>query len=251
MEDRKQTYPLPDGSTLAYTFHPGRSPGVIFLAGFMADMGGTKATFLQNFCERRGQSYLRFDYFGHGVSSGQLIEGSIGRWKKDVISVIDHLTTGPQILVGSSMGGWLMVLAALERSERIKALVGVASAPDFVKALIFDRLTPDQQKEIETKGVCYVPSPFYGQVYPITKLLIEESRQYEILGKPIALSCPVRLIHGVQDEEVPCSYSIRLMESLVSEDVRVTLIKKGDHRLNEESQLQLLANTLSEFFTDS
>ncbi len=243
----KQTLKLDDGSSLAYVQRPGHTPGIVFLGGFMADMNGTKATYLDEYCQKRGQAFLRFDYYGHGESSGELIDSNIGRWKQNVLSILDNLTQGPQILVGSSMGGWLMLLAALARPGQVKALVGIAPAPDFMKPLVWDRLTAPQREEIESKGVCFVPSPFQEKPYPITKSMIEEARQHEVLGAPIAIHCPVRLLHGIQDVEVPSSFSVQLMENLISEDVRLTLIKNGDHRLNGEAHLKLLSDTLSEF----
>lgn len=240
---------LPDGSTLAYVQRPGRSPGVVFLGGFMADMNGTKATYLDEFCQQQGQAILRFDYFGHGQSSGQLIDSTVGRWKQDVLAVLDNLAKGPQIIVGSSMGGWLMLLAAKERPEQVKALVGIAPAPDFIRPLVWDRVTSIQREEITTKGVTYIASPFQEKPYPITKHMIEEGQQHELLAAPIAINCPVRLLHGVKDIEVPSSFSLQLMDKLMSEDVRLTLIKDGDHRLNSAAHLKLLSNTLSEFFS--
>jgi len=244
----EQLLHLPDGSTLAYVQRKGRLPGVVFLGGFMADMNGTKATYLDEFCQQTGQAFIRFDYFGHGASSGQLINSTIGRWKQDVLAILDNLTEGPQILVGSSMGGWIMLLAAKERPKQVKALLGIAPAPDFIKPLVWDRLTPIQREEIENKGVCYIHSPFQAKPYPISRSMIEEGRQHELLGAPIAIDCAVRLLHGLKDIEVPCSFSERLMKDLVAEDVRLTLIKNGDHRLNSAAHLKLLGNTLLELF---
>lgn len=244
----KQILTLPNGANLAYIQNPGRLPGIVFLGGFMADMNGTKASYLDRFCQEQNRAFLRFDYFGHGASEGDVINGSIGRWKQDVIDVLDQLTEGPQILVGSSMGGWLMFLAALARPLKIKALVGIAPAPDFLKPLVWDRLTLAQQAEVMQQGVCYVPSPFQDRPYPISKLLIEEGKQHEILNgsTPIPIHCPVRLLHGVKDIEVPYTLSLKLMENLASEDIRVTLIKDGDHRLNSEAQLKVLSDAILE-----
>lgn len=243
----KELLQLPDGSKLAYIRRQGRSPGVVFLGGFMADMNGTKASYLDEFCQKQGQAFLRFDYHGHGESTGEWVDCNIGLWKQDAITMLDSLTEGPQILVGSSMGGWIMLLAAMARPERVKAIIGVAPAPDFIKPLVWDRLTPMQKAEVENKGICYIPSPFQDKPYPITKNLIDDSYQHEVLGGPIPIHCPVRLLHGVKDVEVPSSLSIKLMENIISEDVRVTLLKNGDHRLNSEAQLKLLGDTLLEF----
>src|SRR5436309_8717338 len=142
----------PDGATIAYHRAPGAAPGIVFLGGFRSDMTGTKALFLEEYCRRRGRAYVRFDYFGHGMSSGDIALGTIGRWRDDAVAVIDSLTEGPQILVGSSMGGWIMLLAALARPERIAVLVGIAPAPDFTQDLLPARLTPEQRREIAEKG---------------------------------------------------------------------------------------------------
>src|SRR5437879_5936075 len=148
----------PDGATIAYHRLAGDPPGIVFLGGFRSDMTGTKALFLEDYCRRRGHGYVRFDYFGHGRSSGDFARGTIGRWRDDAIGVIDSLTEGPQILVGSSMGGWIMLLAALARPQRVAALIGIAAAPDFTAELLPKRLTAEQQHEIEQKGAVTVPS---------------------------------------------------------------------------------------------
>src|SRR5438876_5683355 len=150
----------PDGATIAYHRLPGAVPGIVFLGGFRSDMTGTKALFLEDYCRRRGRAYVRFDYFGHGESSGDFAEGTIGRWREDAIAVIDSLTEGPQILVGSSMGGWIMLLAALARPERIAALIGIAGAPDFTEELLWPRFTPAQRAEIMERGRVVLPSAF-------------------------------------------------------------------------------------------
>src|SRR5712691_4368001 len=142
----------PDGATIAYHRRPGAAPGIVFLGGFRSDMTGTKALFLEEYCRRRGRAFVRFDYFGHGASSGDFADGTIGRWRDDAVAVIDSLTDGKQVLVGSSMSGWIMLLAALARRERIAALVGIAGAPDFTEELLWPRLTPAQRQEIIEHG---------------------------------------------------------------------------------------------------
>src|SRR6266496_1562546 len=149
-----------DGATIAYHRLAGAAPGVVFLGGFRSDMTGTKALFLEEHCRRRGQAYLRFDYFGHGASSGDFALGTIGRWREDAVAVVDSLAEGPQILVGSSMGGWIMLLAALARPERIAALIGIAAAPDFTEELLPKRLSAEQRREIEERGAVTLPSDY-------------------------------------------------------------------------------------------
>src|SRR5205823_420119 len=163
----------PDGAAIAYHRLAGATPGVVFLGGFRSDMTGTKALFLEDYCRQRGRAYLRFDYFGHGESSGNFAEGTIGRWREDAIAVIDSLTEGPQILVGSSMGGWVMLLAALARPQRVAALVGIAAAPEFTEELLPMRLTPEQRREIEETGRVVLSSGYDPAGYLYTRALIE------------------------------------------------------------------------------
>ena len=234
----------PEGATIAYHRLPGVAPGIVFLGGFRSDMTGTKALFLEEYCRRRGQAYLRFDYFGHGASSGDVALGTIGRWRDDAVAVIDSLTEGPQILVGSSMGGWIMLLAALTRPERVAALVGIAAAPDFTEELLWPRLSPEQRRAIEEQGAVTLPSDYNPAGYLYTRALIEDGRRHLLLGGPIPLDIPVRLLHGLADASVPWQLSLRLAERLTSRDVAVTLVKGGDHRLSSEADLARLEQTL-------
>ena len=233
-----------DGATIAYRRREGRKPGVIFLGGFMSDMTGTKARTLDAFCAARGQEFLRFDYFGHGASSGAFADATIGRWKGDALAVLDHLTTGPQVLVGSSLGGWLMLLAALARPERVAALVGIAAAPDATEALMWQRFPPTVRDAILANGQIRVPSEYSTEGYLITRRLIEEGRQHLVLAQGVALDCPVRLLHGMADKDVPWQMSLDLAERIAGQDVLVTLIKDGDHRLSRDEDLALLLRTL-------
>jgi pimeloyl-ACP methyl ester carboxylesterase len=233
-----------DGATIAYRRLLGVPPGIVFLGGFRSDMTGTKALFLEDYCRRRGQAYLRLDYFGHGASSGNFALGTVGRWRDDAIAVIDSLTEGKQILVGSSMSGWIMLLAALARPERIAGLVGIAGAPDFTEELLWPRLAPAQREEIMTRGRVVLPSDFDPAGYLYTRALIEDGRRHLLLGGPIGLDIPVRLLHGMQDASVPWQMSLRLAERLAGDDVVVSLIKDGDHRLSRPSDLARLALTL-------
>jgi pimeloyl-ACP methyl ester carboxylesterase len=234
----------PDGATIAYHRLEGAAPGIVFLGGYRSDMTGTKALFLQDYCRRRGRTYVRFDYFGHGASSGDFALGTVGRWREDAIAVIDSLTTGRQILVGSSMSGWIMLLAALARPERVAALVGIAGAPDFTEELLWPRLTPAQRETLMNEGRLVLSSDFDPAGYPYTSALIEDGRRHLLLGGPIALDIPVRLLHGMRDESVPWRLSLRLAERLTGRDVTVTLVKDGDHRLSTPTDLALLAQTL-------
>ena len=227
----------PDGATIAYRKSAGRSPGVIFMGGFRSDMTGTKATALEAACQARGRAYVRFDYGGHGASSGQFTDGTIGGWAADATAVLDRVTEGPQIVVGSSMGGWIALLVALARPARIAGLVGIAAAPDFTEDLMWGHYGPDIRAALTRDGIYYEPSEYDDGPYPVTMRLIEEARDHLLLDRPIAIHCPVRLFHGMKDEAVPWMTSLTLVEHLLAEDVRTMLIKDGDHRLSRESDI--------------
>jgi pimeloyl-ACP methyl ester carboxylesterase len=241
----------PGGAAIAYRKTEGAAPGVVFLGGFRSDMTGTKALFLEEFCRKAGHSYLRFDYFGHGSSTGDFADGTLGRWADDAVAVIDSLTAGPQVLVGSSMGGWIMLLAALARPVRTHALIGVAAAPDFTADLLPRRLSAEQWREIEENGRVVLPSDYDPAGYLYTKALIEDGNRRLLLRGSIPIDRPVRLLHGMRDASVPWRTSLRLAEALSGEDVRVTLVKGGDHRLSTPPDLALVAHTLAEVLRDS
>lgn len=230
----------PDGKRIAYRKTPGRAPGVIFFPGFRSDMQGGKALALETACRADGRAFVRFDYSGHGESDGAFTDGTIGRWAEDAARVIDEVADGPQVMVGSSMGGWIMLLAALARKERTAGLVGVAVAPDFTEELMWKSMPPDVKDTLEKDGVWYEPSDYDPEPTPITLNLIEEGRKHLLLHEPIALDVPVRLIHGTRDPDVPWEHSVRVAESLTSKDVEVHLVKDGDHRLSELHDLDRL-----------
>ena len=233
-----------DGGTIAYHAWPGNAPGVMFLGGFMSDMTGTKAAALEAACRRTGRAYVRFDYRGHGASSGHFTEGTIGRWAEDAMAVLDQVAEGPQVLVGSSMGGWIMLLTALARRERIAGLVGIAAAPDFTERLMWQRYDATVKRLLETEGLYLEPSDYGDEPYPITHRLIQEGRGHLLLDAPVELDCPVRLIHGLDDRDVPWELSLALTEALTSTDVTLELIKDGDHRLSEPGPLATICRTV-------
>jgi pimeloyl-ACP methyl ester carboxylesterase len=233
-----------DGATIAYRRIFGATPGIVFCGGYRSDMTGTKALFLEDYCRSRGRAYVRFDYFGHGQSSGDFAQGTIGRWRNDSLAIFDSVTEGPQILIGSSMGGWIVLLTALARPQRIAALVGIAAAPDFTEDLLPARLTPEQQRQIEERGVVTLPSDYDRAGYIYTRALIEDGREHLLLRAPIPITAPVRLLHGLADASVPWQTSLRIAERLTGTDVAVTLVKDGDHRLSTEADLERLARTL-------
>ncbi|GAB4261249.1 MAG: alpha/beta hydrolase [Deferrisomatales bacterium] len=237
---------LPDGTELAYWAVEGRGPGVVFLGGFGSDMTGEKARALEAHCRARGRAFVRFDYFGHGASGGAFREGTVGRWAADAVAVLDALTRGPQVLVGSSLGGWLMVLAARARPERVEGLVGVAAAPDFSEDLLWARLDGASRERLERAGVLLVPNPYGEEPTVVTRALIEDGRRHLVLRGPIPIRCPVRLLHGLADPDVPWETSVRLARALASEDVTVTLVKGGGHRLSEPEDLTRLCAAVEE-----
>lgn len=240
-----------DGASIAYHRLAGNTPQIVFLTGFKSDMMGEKALCLESLCRNRGQAFLRFDYFGHGESSGEFDDGTISRWADDAVFAIDHLTEGPLILVGSSMGGWLMLLAALERPERIAGLIGIAAAPDFTEDLIEDELTAEQKAELKRNGVVEIPNCYDPESpYRISQNFIDDGRRNLLLRDTVAIDCPVRLIHGQQDEDVPYETSTRLAEKLRSEDVEVTLVKNGNHRLSEPHDLLRLQTITEKLLTE-
>ncbi|MFP4518703.1 MAG: alpha/beta hydrolase [Oceanicaulis sp.] len=232
-----------DGHHLAHVRHAGAGPGVMFLGGYASDMGGAKAMHLDAWARQSGRAFVRFDYFGHGASSGAFEEATITRWRSDAIAALDQLSDGPQILVGSSMGGWMALLAALARPERVKALVLIAPAPDFTEKLMWAGLPFHVKQAIENEGRWEQPSP-YGGTSVITRTLIEDGRNWLILDEPIAIEAPVRILQGWRDPDVPWDHAVRLMEALQGDDVQLHLSKSGDHRLSGADDLARLTETI-------
>lgn len=232
-----------DGVELAWKRQPGQGPTMVFLPGFKSDMEGSKAVFLASWAEACGQAMLRLDYSGHGASGGRFEDGTIGLWTQDALVVIDALSDGPLLLVGSSMGGWIGLNIALARPERVMAYVGIAAAPDFTETLIWNTMPEAARAELMATGVVYAPSD-YGAPLPITRGLIEEGRQHLLMGAEIPLTCPVRLMQGQRDEDVPWKTALALADRIAAEDVQVTLIKDGDHRLSRPADLALLLDVV-------
>ncbi|XP_053310495.1 palmitoyl-protein thioesterase ABHD10, mitochondrial [Spea bombifrons] len=231
---------------LAYQNIKGKSPGVIFLPGYASDMNARKALALEDFCKSLGHSFIRFDYSGCGSSEGDIKDGTIGKWKKDVLSVLDNVAEGPQILVGSSMGGWLMLLAAIARPEKIAALVGVAPAADHF-VTIFNQLPLEEKKAIEEKGEWRMPTRYNEEgFYSVPYALIKEAENHCLLNSPIPLTSPVRLIHGLKDEDVPWHVSMQIADCVLSTDVDVILRKHGLHRMSEKDDIKLLVYTIDD-----
>ncbi len=238
-----------DGVDLAWRRVPGRGPGVVFLGGFNSDMTGSKAEALASHCAATGRAFLRFDYSGHGASGGRFVDGTIGRWAADAACALDALAEGKQILIGSSMGGWIaLLLAARLRPDRVAGLIGIAAAPDFTRRMRA-ALTDEARAALARDGVWLRPSQ-YGDPYPIARALIEEGEAQCLLDASIPLDVPVRLLHGQQDPDVPWALSLTIAERLAGADVQVVLVKDGDHRLSRPQDLALLTRTLETFFAE-
>ena len=246
MSDEDLVLQSPSGYSLAAKRQDGKAPRVIFLGGFRSDMEGTKAQYLSNWCAQRGQSFLRFDYSGHGQSGGIFEQGSIGQWTQDALEVIDAFAPGSCILVGSSMGGWIMLRAALAMGHRVKGLLGIAAAPDFTRDLIAMELTSEQRKLLNQDGRITVSSEYDPDGYILTQSFIDNGEACCLLDAPLAIHAPVRLLQGCEDNEVPWRTALRLSDCLEATDVRVQLLKDGDHRLSSPEQLALMGNTLAE-----
>ena len=240
-----QTLTCMNGATIAYHAARGKTPGVMFFTGFKSDMTGDKALALEEYCLTKGQAFIRFDYQGHGQSSGEFLDGCIGEWAADAMTVLDELTQGPQVLVGSSMGGWIMLLTALARPKRIAGLLGLAAAPDFTEDLMMAGFSEEQREALNKDGFVDLPNCYDDQEpYRIMKKLIEDGSNQRVLTGEINLDIPVRLIHGLKDEDVPWHTSQKISEQLTSNDVEVTFVKNGDHRLSTPHDLSRLTRTL-------
>ncbi len=229
-----------DGRRIAHVTHAGAAPHLVFLPGFRSDMEGSKALAVEAHARARGLGVTRLDYSGHGRSAGRFEDGTIGAWLDDALAVVDGATSGPLLLVGSSMGGWMMLLVARARPERVVGCVGIAAAPDFTEDLIWAVATPEQRAELLDRGVHYEPSPYDDEPTPITRQLVEEGRRHLVMRTPLAITCPLHLLHGQRDADVPWETALRLAAHVESEDVTIELIKDGEHRLSRDGDVARL-----------
>jgi pimeloyl-ACP methyl ester carboxylesterase len=236
---------------IAVRARAGGGPGLFWLGGFNSDMRGSKALALDGWASEHGRGCVRFDYSGHGESGGAFADGTIGRWLEESIAVFERFCAGPQVVIGSSMGGWMALLLARELARRGASgaspagLVLIAPAPDFTEALMWNRFSPEVRREIETKGVWLRPSQ-YGEPYPITRALIEEGRNHLLLGGAIDVGCPVRILQGAQDPDVPWRHAFALTHRLPADDVVLTMIQDGDHRLSRPQDLARILAAVAE-----
>lgn len=233
------------GIEIAWSHLPGRAPTIVFLPGFKSDMAGSKAIHLRDWAMANGRAMLRLDYAGHGASGGLFEEGTIGGWAADARAVIAACVEGPVLLVGSSMGGWIALLLARVMPERVAALVGIAAAPDFTQTLLWDGLSEPERATLLADGYVERPSIYGEQPYRFTRALIDDGRAHSLLGAPISVQCPVRLLQGQRDCDVPWQTALRIVERVASMDVELVLIKDGDHRLSRPQDLALLSRTVA------
>ena len=231
----------PDGVRLAYRQRDGAGPTIVFLPGYMSDMEGGKAIALDAWAARSGRAMLRLDYAGCGASDGRFEDGTLASWRDDVLLLVDALVEGPMVLVGSSMGGWLALLVALARPERMAGLVGIAAAPDFTDW----GFTEADKALLMTEGRIEEPTPYSDQPYVTTRGFWESGQASRLLGGPIAIDCPVRLLHGQCDDAVPWETALRIAAQARSSDVQTLLVKDGDHRLSRDSDIALLIRTVA------
>ncbi|MCI4645468.1 MAG: alpha/beta hydrolase [Hyphomonadaceae bacterium] len=236
----------PHGRRLAYRHTPGQSGrSFVWLSGFNSDMAGTKVTELETWAVAAGHGFTAFDYSGHGQSDGAFEDGTITDWHEDSLAVLDEITRGPLILVGSSMGGWMSLLAQRARPARIAGLVLIAPAPDFTIRLMWPDLPQVAKEAIERLGKWMMPSP-YGEPVPITKAMIESGRRHLVMDEPITFEGPVRILQGMCDEDVPWRHAEALVDLVTSQDLTFTLIKDGDHRLSRPQDIARLLATCAE-----
>ena len=231
---------------LAYDQVSGEAPGVVFLGGFRSDKEGIKARHLERWAIDCGRAYLRFDYSGHGQSSGDFLEGCIGDWAEDAAAIISELTDGPQILVGSSMGGWISLLIARDMPSKVAGLVSVAAAPDFTEDSLWSSLNDAQKSQLLSMGQIAMQSEYSSDPYIITRRLIENGRKMLVLRSPLILPFPTRFLHGTADQDVDTSVALRLLGHAEGEDIRLILVKGADHRFSSSDCLALITRTIEE-----
>ncbi|MCY4197398.1 MAG: alpha/beta hydrolase [Rhodobacteraceae bacterium] len=240
---------LAEKRRIAFCQTEGQSPGIVFLGGFSSDMTGTKATYLEQWAQQRGRAFLRFDYTGHGQSSGRFEEGCISDWYRDAEDVIASLTRGPQLLIGSSMGGWISLLLAARRPESVCGIVGIAAAPDFTADFENRILSDSQLRELVDKGKVVLPSEYSDDGLTITRRLLEDGRENFVFDQPLSLPFPVRLLQGCADEDVAPAVPVRLLEHAVGQDIQLQLVKAADHSFSSEACLLLIARAADDILT--
>ena len=230
-----------EGRSLAFRMRAGSSSTLVFLPGYASDMEGAKAIAIDAFAGRRGLAMLRFDYSGTGSSGGSFVDGTLERWLEEAVTLVDELTEGPLVIVGSSMGGWIALHLALRRPERVQALVGIAAAPDFTNW----GYTAEQKQQLLDQGRIERSNPYGGDSQLTTRAFWESGEALRLLDATIAIDCPIRLVHGDADTDVPVAVAQRLMERLRSADVQLNILKGGGHRLSEPREIDAIVRTIS------
>lgn len=252
MQPKQATYITKDNHKITYNYLKGDKNLVIFLGGLMSDKEGTKAIFFEKHCDNKGYSYIRFDYLGHGQSDLKFTQCTIDTWLDNVIEIINHFASDKVTLIGSSLGGWLMCLIARKYPDKINGLIGIATATDFTENLIWNNLSNSQQKQLQSDNIYTIPAcDDQSQPYPITMDLINSGRKHLLLNGTDTLdigNIPIRLFHGMLDNDVPYQYSIKLADKITSSNIEITLIKNGDHRLSDNITLNNIARSLDQFF---
>ena len=242
---------LADGRLLAHCRTGGAQPGVVFLGGFGSDMDGTKALHLEGWARRTGRAFLRFDYTGHGRSSGRFVDGCIGDWSRDAIDAVSNLTDGPQVLIGSSMGGWIGLILATRMTERVAGFVGIAAAPDFTEDMRSAELSDDQLAALERDGSVELPSDYSDQPMILTKRLFDDGRDNLVLDKPLHLPFPARFLQGTADTDVDQGVAVKLLNHATGDDLRLVLVKGADHRFSDPECLALIEQSVEQVLSRS
>ena len=240
--DDPQYHPMPDGRRIAYRSTGGQGPALVFLPGYMSDMTGSKATALMGWARSQGRACLLLDYSGCGESGGDFAQGTLSRWRDEVLSVIAARTVGRVVLVGSSMGGWLMLLAGEALEDRLAGLVGIAAAPDFTDW----GYSAEEKAQLEAGATVFQDNPYGPHPTPTHGAFWQDGDRLRLLDRSIAIGAPVRLLHGQRDMDVPWEISLRLAEKVRSDNVQVTLVKDGDHRLSRDADIALLLRTVAD-----
>lgn len=249
MDQPHQTIAIDSDQYLAFNVLEGNGPTVLFLSGYRSDMFGTKAMALEAHCRSRQQRYVRFDYRGHGLSSGEFESLTIAQWYADALHIVDKVIKGPVVAVGSSMGGWVMSLLVRARPERVIGMIGISSAPDFTDRVIEPSLTETEQQQLKTDGVVYRPSEYDDNPYPITHALLQQGAAHRVLDSQFEVNGPVRLLHGTADVDVPWQLSVTLADCMLGTDIETILIKDADHRLSGGADIRRLMRVLDEILS--
>jgi len=243
---KPEYFSCPNGRRLAYHKTEGSGTGVVFLGGFVSDMQGTKAIHLEDWAKASNRPYLRFDYSGHGESSEEFRDGCIGDWAEDAATLITELTDSPQVLVGSSMGGWISLLMAKRIPHKVAGLVGIAAAPDFTEDSMWAWMDDAQKTQLEEAGFVEMPSEYSDEPYVITRKLIEDGRNQLVLREPLELPFPVRLLHGTADEDVKMSVPLKIIDHATGPDIQLTFVQGVDHRFSGPKELEMIVSAIEE-----